>query len=365
MMFARAIRLRGAVVGAACVYALCMLPVAGAQQAEDSDVRAEVRVSPTDIAVAAEAGPGVLRALPARTPGAKEAVERIHRASAARAAQLGVARTASTATARNTPTGPYFYPGDVASGGGPTTATATQHALFVNYTGSVASNWGNPERFLMDLNESTFIHLLDQYTGTAASDRYPVGSNAKVRYPVSDNILYEHDIAAIAHAAALQHGAGLGSIYHVFLPQGLDTCTDPTPDSPIECYSPDNPANWFFCAYHDAVQFNDIGWVIFTVEPYQNVDGCNTAAPSPNGQQADSTNVTLSHEIFETISDPIPGGGYYNQSFAFGGNEIADECVSALNADNQTLDPVLNLNGRRYSVQLEYSNTYHACASVP
>jgi hypothetical protein len=365
MMYARAIRLRGAVVGAACVFSLCTLPVARAQQAADSDVREEIHVSQSDIAAASDAGPGLFRALPARTPGAKESVARMHREVAARVAQRGLTHKTAAAVVSNALTGPYFYPADVASGGGPTMVTARQHALYVNYTGSVASNWGNPERFLSDLNESRFIHLADQYAGSTANDRYPVGAHAKVRYPASNNILYESDIAAIAHAAALEHGAGLGSIYHVFLPAGLDTCFDVTPGSSPVCYSPDNDATFGFCAYHDAVQFNDIGWVLFTVEPFQDIPGCAEAVPSPNGQLADSTYTTLNHETFEAISDPIPGLGYYNQSFDFFGNEVADECISAINDQGDALDPTLTLHGRPYNVQLIYSNTYHACAAVP
>ena len=365
MIHVRAIRRSGAFIGAACVFSLSVLTVARAQHVTDTEVREEIGVSQADIAAAANAGPGLFRALPARIPGAKEAVAAKHRESAARAAEKGLTQKPASAAVSNALTGPYFYPADVASGGGPTMVTARQHALYVNYTGSVASNWGNPERFLSDLNESRFIHLADQYAGSTANDRYPVGEHAKVRYPASNNILYESDIAAIAHAAALKHGAGLGSLYHVFLPAGLDTCFDPTPGSSLVCYSPDNDATFGFCAYHDAVQFSDIGWVLLTVEPFQDIPGCAEAVPSANGQLADSTYTTLNHETFEAISDPIPGLGFYNQTFDFGGNEVADECISTINSQGDEMDPTLILNGRPYSVQLIYSNTYHACASVP
>ena len=364
MIYAPKLRLCGVLAGAACAFSICMSPVAQAQKAADSEVRDEIKVSQADIAAAANAGPGLFRALPARTPGAKEALARMHRESAGRAAEKGLTQKAAPAAMSNALTGPYFYPADVASGGGPTLATARQHALYVNYTGSVASNWGNPERFLKDLNESTFIHLADQYAGSTANDRYPVGEHARVRYPASSNILYESDLAAIAHAAALEHGAGLGSIYHIFLPAGQDTCFDPTPGSTPVCYSPDNYSTFYFCAYHDAVQFSDIGWVLFTVEPFQDITYCAEAVPSANGQLADSTYTTLNHETFETISDPIPGGGYTTQ-IDFIGNEIGDECISPYNSQGDEMDPTLILNGRPYNVQLIYSNTYHACASVP
>jgi hypothetical protein len=59
-----------------------------------------------------------------------------------------------------------------------------------------------------------------------------------------------------------------------------------------------------FCAYHSSVQFKDIGHVLYGVEPFQDVPGCSVRPGTPNGQLVDSTNNSLSHELFETISDP-------------------------------------------------------------
>lgn len=63
---------------------------------------------------------------------------------------------------RNALTAPYFYPADLKKGTGITLATTTHHAAYVEFTGTVAANWGNPDGFLKDLNLSTFAHLLDQ-----------------------------------------------------------------------------------------------------------------------------------------------------------------------------------------------------------
>jgi hypothetical protein len=148
----------------------------------------------------------------------------------------------------------------------------------------------------------------------------------------------------------------------VFLPKGVDTCFDQT----SICYSPDNPSTFFFCAYHGSVSFNDIGHVLFSVEPYQNVAGCQVAPPNPNGILSDSTDSTLSHELIEAITDPDPGSGWVaNSSLLESGAEIGDICEPVGNAKFQFLDPVLSLNGHKYEIQLEYSNKYHACASVP
>ena len=175
------------------------------------------------------------------------------------------------------------------------------------------------------------------------------------------------DIAAIVHAVAREHGAGGDNIYHVFLPEGTDTCFDITAQNPTPvCYSPDNPATMDFCGYHDAVGFSDIGTVLFTVQPWQGTIYCAIGSAAPNGLLADSTNNVLSHETFETITDPLPGLGYWVQSGSvLTGNEIADECVH-FDINTGIFDPpTFAINGKNYAVQLEYSNTYHACATVP
>ena len=69
-------------------------------------------------------------------------------------------------------------------------------------------------------------------------------------------------------------------------------------------YSPDNPATFAFCAFHASVNFSDVGHVLFTVEPFQNVPGCAVGKPSPNGVLVDSTASVLSHQLIETITDP-------------------------------------------------------------
>ena len=240
----------------------------------------------------------------------------------------------------------------------------------MNPNGSIASNWGNPEGFLGDLNDSSFIQITNQYVGTNAEGRYPVGSHVRVHHGTPGMTLYEHDIAAIVHAVAREHGAGGGNIYHVFLPQGTDTCFDITPQSPNPvCYSPDNPATFAFCGYHDAVAFHDIGIALFTVEPWQGPgSGCEIATPAPNGVLIDSTNNVLSHETFETITDPLPGLGYLNQTGGpLTGAEIGDECVlfNFSNSPGSYAPPTFQINGKDYAVQLEYSNKFHGCVSQP
>jgi hypothetical protein len=301
--------------------------------------------------------------LPAKTPAGRTAF----------ASNLGitasVTRSTVTVASATIPTvpAPGFYGEDLTYQGGKFLKTTIAHPVYVNMTScgnTVASCWGNPAGFLSDLSNSTFIHLTDQYVGTTGSNRYPVGASISTTIPLFvSNVASEADIFAVVHAAAKAHGTGYGHIYHVFLPKGVDTCFDLS----AVCYSPDNPSTFVFCAYHGSLTFSDIGHVLLSVEPYQNIpNACAEPAPNPNSELIDSTNSTLSHEQIESITDPDPAGvgnkssGWVAQSslVAFN-NEIGDLCVIL------TSDPTTMLNGKKYQLQAEYSNHYHACAFAP
>ena len=258
-----------------------------------------------------------------------------------------------------------FYPADLTRGTGPLIKKAIFHDIDFD---CAESCWGKPSAFLNDLGNSTFIHLVDRYVGATGNGRYTVGTNVSASAPLFTNTLGQNDVLAIVHAAAAKLGkTGYGHIYHLFLPNGVDTCFDQT----NICYSPDNPSSFAFCAYHGSVTYSDIGHVLLTVEPFQNVDGCSVATPSPNGALVDSTANVLSHETFETITDPDPPATFddlFNGNFGWlalnslveFGEEIADICEDPFFGYN----PV-TLNGKSYEIQPEYSNKFHTCAFVP
>jgi len=149
-------------------------------------------------------------------------------------------------------------------------------------------------------------------------------------------------LIAVVHDSAVALGVTSGGYnheFHVFLPAGIDTCF---PGDTV-CYSPDNPTTFAFCAYHGSVVFSDIGHVMFSVEPYQNVPGCQAAPPNPNGMLADSTNSVLSHETIETITDPDGDAWIADNSLIAAGAEIGDLCEPTGNDNAQFLDSYVNL----------------------
>jgi hypothetical protein len=254
---------------------------------------------------------------------------------------------------------PGFYPADLSHPfGGPVVKSAESHPLYVD---CAATCWGNPAKFLTNLGKSEFIHVADQYVGSTADNRYTVGTTGIISYPIFTE-LSDNDVLQIVHTAASVLGTGYDHIYHVFLPQGVDLCFVGT----TECYSPDNPSTFVFCAYHSSVTFSDIGHVLFTAEPYQNVPGCAMLQPSPNGGLVDSTSSVLGHETFETITDPDPPTGWIavNSNGVFG-EEIGDLCPGVDLTGPFFKDPISVINGKKYEIQPMYSNKYHACSFAP
>jgi len=273
------------------------------------------------------------------------------------------------------------YPGDVQFHGGNLVQSAEEYLIYVNLASNatchtIATCWGDPSGFLQDLGLSDLIHVVDQYAGASSDDRYRVSPD-----PINVNFtptagpgrpFTDTDIQTIVHAVVRACGlpTGYHSIFDVFLVPGQDECSTSASES---CYSPDNPAAFVFCADHGSVDFDDVGHVLYSIEPYQDVTGCSSRPNGPNGQLLDSTNNVLSHETFETISNP-DGTAWWNElDVGFFDEEIGDECSFLLfNPPPPALPGPQSvvyfnpsnviLNGHHYLAQPEYSNGQHACA---
>jgi hypothetical protein len=254
------------------------------------------------------------------------------------------------------------YPADLTYQGGSVVRRMVSHPVYVDKTGQCSGScWGDPHGFLQNLGRSDFIHIADPYVGASGSDRYTVVDGVKSKTP-GGHLLIDSDIQALVHAVAKKAGqTGYGHEYHVFLTKGTDECFDATH---TVCYSPDNLPSFYFCAYHSSVDFKDIGPVLYSVEPYQDVLGCQvSSAVAPNGVLEDSTNSVLSHELFETITDPDGTGWLNTTSNALYGDEIGDEC----SFDTATaFSPSLwSVGNRIYATQPEYVMSQHACTTAP
>lgn len=306
---------------------------------------------------------------PAATARPRKEVFNMHSAAASAAA---------TAADPAADAGGIRYPGDLEYQGGPTLSSMRNHLIYVNLSSStacstVATCWGNPRQFLSDLGQSNMIHIVDQYVGANGNGRYTVSNHTvNVNYPDPlDNTkpYTDADMTAIVHAVVSHQEepqTGYENEYHIFLVPGQQECFDSTFSV---CYSPFIPASWIFCAYHGSADFPDIGHVIYSVEPYQNVFGCSTRPNGAHGQLADSTNDVLSHETFESITDPDLNAWWNSIGGGMNGEEIGDECVFlSFDANGNFLYSDASdatLNGRSYIVQPEYDNAQHGCTTMP
>jgi len=255
---------------------------------------------------------------------------------------------------------PVFYPGDVTYGGGPTVPYANEQNIFVNSTCSPAGHcWGLPRPFENDLQISNIITIVDQYVGQTGSDRYATLPNQAVSIGLN-HVALDTDlhpiILASVNAAGGSSAGGYTNIYHVFLPQGQDICMDNTLSN---CYAPDGAGVFTFCGYHssfDVVINGALTHILYTVEPYANVDGCALSTPNGFPQELESQDSILLHETVETITDP-DGNAWIVAEGSLQGSEIADVCEFA--------PFVQTIGTTNYYTQLVYSNLSHACQSSP
>jgi len=264
------------------------------------------------------------------------------------------------------------FPADLTYFGGSVVPFTQSHPIFLLPHGScpIATCWGDPESFLSDFGASDLARITDQYVGAHSSNRYTLGDDFSSSYTPPATPLTDGTMRAIVHQAVLASGeSGYEHIFHIFLPPGQDECFS---SAATVCYSPDKPNSFVFCAYHNSVTFSDVGHVLYTVEPFQNVPGCQVRPGTPNGQLIDSTNSTLSHELIETITDP-DGDAWFNfTNNSLAGQEIADECqfISILQVSPTSFavfgDPTSFTVGKHvYAAQPEYNNHDHACGVAP
>jgi len=335
------------------VVLLCTMALDAAQRSKEEKLTA----SSTDYAAAAAVKNQTIHARPAHTE--------VGRITSPASISISNFQGAVNPNAAPDAGGPR-YPGDLEYHGGQVVPFMQHHAIYMNANGActIAGCWGDPEGFLSDLGQSDFIHVVDQYTG--GSGPYTVaGTHFMVNYHPNAQPFTDADMLAIVHAAASLTGqAGYGNEYHVFLPPGQDECFNLGFKI---CYSPDDPKTFFFCAYHGSATFSDLGHVLYSVEPFQDNSGCSSRPGTPNGQLADSTNNVLSHEVFETITDPDGTAWWNSLDNGIFGEEIGDECSFLLfTPANVYFDPSnVTLNGKSYVAQPEYNNVRHACTTAP
>lgn len=189
------------------------------------------------------------------------------------------------------------------------------------------------------------------------------------------------EIARLISTQNLPTGTGVGApIYFMITPTDVNVCI-----SGGEC------ANNNFCAYHD--YFSSGGATIlyasvpFAVWANGSVKGCQddgtslyqTPDGTYHGDQGYQIADNLSHELSETITDPLVNAWYSSN-----GSEVGDLCEAYASVSNTRRDvsslaysPILSgtaaggdltdqlFNHDYYYTQTEWSNARNACSATP
>jgi hypothetical protein len=268
--------------------------------------------------------------------------------------------------------------GNVTNHGGPVMHAATNYVIFwlppgyhfdtptIDQPYANASDVNYEElvgQFLRDLSNTAYYSIVQQYadlsgpTGPATSfggswvdtSPYPNSEGSKAN-PLQDSDI-EGEVTKAMSANGWPAGNG-NSGFFVFTGQNVFGCAGNS------CSYKD------YCAYHSAFQASDGQDVVYSDIPdpgNANTGTClaTIAAGSnaPNsGAFADSAVNLVAHEDFESVTDPVFNGWYYQDV----DHEIGDECVwkfGSVAGDGANIA----LNGHRYLVQEMWSNNAGGC----
>ncbi len=161
---------------------------------------------------------------------------------------------------------------------------------------------------------------------------------------------------------------GLDSEFVVFTGLGAEECY--TGDASSDCSFKTDSG---YCGYHSAFQSSVGGGLgteaIYAYIPNVGNDGglCTFSNfTSPNGDSAADSAITIvSHEQFESITDPLPDDapGWFDDAAeqSRDGGEIADKCVRSFGTIRGDGSNVTLAHGDRYILQGEWSNQSGGC----
>lgn len=243
---------------------------------------------------------------------------------------------------------PLTNSNDLINHGGQTMSNAGSIDVYVNPTlDPPAGQWGNPNAFVNAFSLSKMNHVMDQYVGATGENRYPDLGYVTVK-GAPKRTWTNADINNTVQTVINSSGStGYGVIYHIYLAKGQKVCT--TAPYPNGCYGSGAGG---YCAFHGSGDFIGAvsGHVIFTLEPWQKVLGCNV----PENTIQNDTASDLSHEMSEAFTDP-DGKSWYNAA----GQEIADICRFTDAYIPMFPGPVT------YDIQKEWLNSEEACAFGP
>jgi len=196
-------------------------------------------------------------------------------------------------------------------------------------TGALTDLPAKLDQFFDTILQSTLMDQMTEYN----TGPYNFGKGTRTGSIIINEALAvninDSDIQAklqtwISSNAAFPQPTG-NTLYFIYIESGIVV----TLDGSLSCGS--------FCGYHNNIGQN----VFYAVMPYPDCAGC-----LGESNAFDALTGTSTHELCESITDPIPGQGWYDN----GNNmEIGDICAWNFK----------QLDG--YNVQLEWSNNANQC----
>lgn len=218
------------------------------------------------------------------------------------------------------------------------------------------------KQYFQDIGGTAYYGMLTQYWDEHGPVRNSVTLGGvyvdKTPYPHAGSLtdpLQDGDVQASIHRTlAANHWPADGKTDEIFVLTGFDI---------QECFGSscsflhslnDTTA---FCAYHNVTNDN----IIYAYAP--NVLFCYlqptfTSAIPYNDITADAVIGAISHEQFESTTDPINGSGWNDAN----GQEIGDLCASTFGKLDSQGGTVRLAHGHSYAIQAEWSNVANGCA---
>ncbi len=275
--------------------------------------------------------------------------------------------------------------------GGPVLHGVTTYAIFWDPAGAFSSSEESlVSGFLANAahdsgGNANVFSVAAQYTDAAGAaryaqtyggsfvdtDPYPASADCSETTPSASTCLYDSQGAAEIASFAASHNlpVGMNSLYVLLTPASVVTCID----------GGDQCSDNAYCSVHSyasdgssTLLYIEIPFTLLgpAGDPKSCQDDGNSAlqAPNGNGGYADVALKSLSHEMLETISDPL-----LNAWYDADGNEVADLCNGMtwnpgsflpLEGGNAAAGTLWNqtINGAHYYLQGAWSNQTNSCA---
>jgi hypothetical protein len=249
----------------------------------------------------------------------------------------------------------FWVPAKLQNGGATGMSThykSVQVSMLADYAGHGIGNV-NTQYYQKSGSTITYIQNKGGF-GTGFLDTSPYPASGCTDRATPGNCLTDAQLRAEIQKV-MQFGkltGGLNKIFMLYTSSGEGSCFDSHSTS---C------AYTQYCAYHSYFKIGSTP-VVYANEPYGNLSNCQIqGAPSPNNDPvADAAATSASHELSESITDPM-----LNAWFTAKGNENGDLCAYNYGRLTWASGKANQMwNGHFYLLQQEYNNHTNSCVQV-